>query len=196
MSPKFDAQKDVYAGLVKDLKTASDLINTKAVDKDADILFAGDMSKWKKLANSLSLRLLNRMLGKSDSPLDAKAETARILSDPVKYPVMTSNVDVAQLLYLARPNNNPTNENRRTRDDHRISTSLLDKLVALDDPRLPVYASKATATGLYKGVPSGLSNSNAGALGFTNTSKIGGYFVQVTTPGVLMSYAELNLINV
>ena len=195
VAPKFDAQKDVYAGLVKDLKTASDLINAKAVDKDADILFAGDMSKWKKFANSLSLRLLNRMLGKTGSPIDAKAEMTRILSDPAKYPVMTSNADVAQLIYLARPNNNPTNENRRTRDDHRISTALLDKLVALSDPRLAVYANKAAATGLYKGVPNGLPNSDAGALGFTNTSKIGDYFVQPTTPGVLMSYAELNLVK-
>lgn len=195
VAPKFDAQKDVYAGLVTDLKTASDLINAKAVSKEGDILFAGDMTKWKKLANSLSLRLLNRMLGKTGSPIDAKAEMTRILSDPVRYPVMTSNADVAQLVYLTRPNNNPTSENRRTRDDHRVSATLVDKLVALGDPRLAVYASKAVATGQYKGVPNGLPNSEAGALGFTNTSKIGDYFTQETTPGVLMSFAELNLIR-
>ncbi|ADB42002.1 SusD/RagB family nutrient-binding outer membrane lipoprotein [Spirosoma linguale] len=195
VAPKFDAQKDVYAGLVNDLKIASDLISTKTVDKDADILFAGDMTKWKKLANSLSLRLLNRMLGKTGLTLDPKAEMTRILSDPTKYPVMTSNSDVAQLVYLSRPNNNPTNENRRTRDDHRVSATLVDKLVALGDPRLGVYANKAVATGLYKGVPNGLPNSDAGALGFTSTSKIGDFFVQETTPGVIMSYAELNFIK-
>ncbi|GAB3033797.1 SusD/RagB family nutrient-binding outer membrane lipoprotein [Spirosoma pulveris] len=195
VAPKFDAQKDVYIGLVNDLKTASDLISTKTVDKDADILFAGDMTKWKKLANSLSLRLLNRMVGKTGLSIDPKAEMTRILSDPTKYPVMTSNTDVAQLVYLSRPNNNPTNENRRTRDDHRISATLVDKLVALGDPRLGVYANKAVATGLYKGVPNGLPNSDAGALGFTSTSKIGDFFVQETTPGVIMSYAELNFIK-
>ncbi|SOD95587.1 SusD/RagB family nutrient-binding outer membrane lipoprotein [Spirosoma fluviale] len=195
VAPKFDAQKDVYAGLVNDLKTASDLISTKTVDKDADILFAGDMTKWKKLANSLSLRLLNRMVGKTGLSIDPKAEMTRILSDPAKYPVMTSNTDVAQLVYLSRPNNNPTSENRRTRDDHRVSATLVDKLVALGDPRLGVYANKAVATGLYKGVPNGLPNSDAGALGFTSTSKIGDFFVQETTPGVIMSYAELNFIK-
>ena len=147
VSPKFDAQKDVYAGLVADLKTANDLINTKAVSKEGDILFAGDMTKWKKFANSLSLRLLNRMLSKTGAPIDVKAEMTRILSDATKYPVMTSNADVVQLVFLARPNNNPTNENRRTRDDHRVSATLVDKLVALGDPRLGVYANKATATG-------------------------------------------------
>jgi hypothetical protein len=195
VAPKFDAQKDVYTGLINDLKTASDLISTKTVDKEADILFAGDMTKWKKFANSLSLRLLNRMIGKTGLSIDPKAEMTRILSDPAKYPVMTSNTDVAQLVYLTRPNNNPTNENRRTRDDHRVSATLVDKLVALGDPRLGVYANKAVATGLYKGVPNGLPNSDAGALGFTNTSKVGDYFMQETTPAVIMSYAELNFIK-
>jgi len=195
VAPKFDMQKDVYAGLIADLKTASDLINTKTVSSEGDILFAANMTKWKKFANSLSLRLLNRMVNKSGLSIDPKAEMTRILSDPTKYPVMTSNTDVAQLVYLARPSNNPINENRRTRDDHRVSATMMTKLVGLSDPRLAIYASKAADTGEYKGVPNGLSNSEAGALGLTKTSKIGTYFVQETTPGVLMSYAELNFIK-
>ncbi|RYF53649.1 MAG: SusD/RagB family nutrient-binding outer membrane lipoprotein, partial [Cytophagaceae bacterium] len=91
VAPKFDMQKDVYAGLIADLKTASDLINTKTVSSEGDILFAANMTKWKKFANSLSLRLLNRMVNKSGLSIDPKAEMTRILSDPTKYPVMTSN---------------------------------------------------------------------------------------------------------
>jgi len=195
VSPKFDMQKDVYAGLVADLKTASDLISSKTVSSEGDILFGANMTKWKKFANSLSLRLLNRMVGKSGLSIDPKAEMTRILSDPTKYPVMTSNADIAQLVYLARPNNNPINENRRTRDDHRVSATMMDKLISMSDPRLAIYASKAADTGEYKGVPNGLSNSEASALGLSKTSKIGTYFVQETTPGVLMSYAELNFIK-
>ncbi len=195
VAPKFDMQKDVYTGLVADLKTASDLISSKSVSSEGDILFGANMTKWKKFANSLSLRLLNRMVGKSGLSIDPKSEMTRILSDPTKYPVMTSNADIAQLVYLARPNNNPINENRRTRDDHRVSATMMDKLVSLSDPRLAIYASKAADTGEYKGVPNGLSNSEASALGLSKTSKIGTYFVQETTPGVLMSYAELNFIK-
>ncbi|MBO0933039.1 SusD/RagB family nutrient-binding outer membrane lipoprotein [Fibrella aquatilis] len=194
--PKYDTQKTVYAGLVADLKTASDLINTKAVDKTADILLAGNMTGWKKFANSLSLRLLNRMVGKSDSPIDTKAEMTRILSDPTKYPVLTSNADNIQLTYLAdAPNNNPTNQNRKTRDDHRVSKTLIDKLTALKDPRLAVYAALPAGGGTYAGVPNGLPNADASALGLTKTSKIGDYFVRGATPGVLVSYAELNFIK-
>lgn len=193
--PKYDTQKDVYAGLVAELKTASDLINTKAVNADGDILFKGDMSKWKKFANSLSLRLLNRMLGKADAPT-AKTEMERILSDPTKYPIMASNADNAQLVYLAAaPNNNPINQNRKTRDDHRVSKTLVDKLKGLNDPRLAIYAKKPESGGDYVGVPNGLGNVDAGNLGLTKTSKIGDYFVAATTPGVLMSFAELNFIK-
>ncbi|MDR6194253.1 SusD/RagB family nutrient-binding outer membrane lipoprotein [Siphonobacter sp. SORGH_AS_0500] len=192
--PKYDAQKDVYAGLVKDLKTASELINTKTVNTAADLIYGGDMTKWKKFANSLSLRLLNRMLAKSDAPIDVKAEMTRILSDPTKYPVMTAVSDNAKLVYLTdAPNNNPINQNRKTRDDHRVSKTLTDKLQALNDPRLAVYANKVN--GAYVGVPNGLSNTEAGALGLAKTSKVGDYFVAATSPSVLMTFAELNFIK-
>ena len=194
--PKYDAQKEVYAGLVTDLKTASDLINAKAVDKSADILLGGNMTGWKKFANSLSLRLLNRMLGKADSPIDAKAEMTRILSDPAKYPVLASNADIVQLTYLAdAPNNNPVNQNRKTRDDHRVSKTLVDKLTALNDPRLGVFAARSATGAAYVGVPNGLPNADATALGLTKTSKIGDYFARGAAPGVLISYAEVNFIK-
>ena len=194
--PKYDAQKDVYAGLVADLKTASDLINAKTVNKDGDILFGGNMTLWKKFANSLSLRLLNRMLDKADAPINAKTEMARILGDPAKYPVLASNADNVQLLYLAdAPNNNPVNQNRKTRDDHRVSKSLTDRLTALNDPRLAVFANKDATTGKYVGVANGLTNTEAGNLGLAKTSKIGDYFTAARVPGVLLSFAELNFIR-
>lgn len=194
--PKYDTQKDVYAGLVKDLQMASDLINTKAVAKDADILFAGDMSKWKKFANSLSLRLLNRMLTKADAAMNVKIEMERILGNPAKYPVMVSNADNIQLVYLGdRPNNNPVHENRLTRDDHRISKTMTDKLTMLKDPRMDVFAKKADQGGTVVGVSNGLGNTEAGNLGLAKTSKVGDYFVQSKAPAVLMTFAELNFIK-
>lgn len=194
LQPKYDAQKDVYAGLVAELKAAGEQID--AVDKTkaigGDILLGGDLTKWRKFANGLSLRILNRMLGKADSPIDAKAEIERILKDPAKYPVPAANADIVQLVYLAAaPSNNPVNENRKTRDDHRIGATLVNKLKAMGDARLAVYANVPADGGDYKGVPNGLSASDANAMGLSKTSKVGNYFVAATAPGVLMSYAEL-----
>ncbi len=131
LKPTYDAQKDVYAELVKTLKTANDMIvlNNTNLAVAGDILFSGNMMKWKKFANSLSLRILNRMNGK----VDVAADINRILSDPGKYPILTSNADNVQLNYLAGvPNNNPINENRKTRDDHRISATIVEQLKGLE----------------------------------------------------------------
>ncbi len=198
LQPKYDAQKDVYAGLVAELKTAGEMIDVADKSKaiGGDILLNGDLTKWRKFANSLSLRILNRMLGKPDAPIDVKAEIERILKDPAKYPVLASNSDNIQLVYLsAAPSNNPVNENRKTRDDHRVGATLVNKLKALSDARLPIYANLPADGGDYKGVPNGLSASDANALGLSKTSKVGNYFVAATAPGVLMSYAELLFIK-
>ncbi|MHA4738003.1 SusD/RagB family nutrient-binding outer membrane lipoprotein [Dyadobacter sp. MSC1_007] len=192
--PKYDPQKNVYAGLIGELKTAGETIDLADKNKAiaGDILLNGNLTKWKKFANSLSLRILARMIGKADAPIDVKAEITRILSDPAKYPVLESVADNIQLNYLdATNNNNPINQNRKTRDDHRVSATLVNKLTALDDARLAVYANKPADGGDFKGVPNGLSSSDANALGLSKTSKVGDYFVAATAPGVIMSYAEL-----
>ena len=198
LQPTYDAQKDVYAGLVAELKAANNQINVTDKSKAiaGDILFNNDLTKWKKFANSLSLRILNRMLDKTDAPVDVKAELNRILSDPSTYPVITSNSDNIQLNYIdATNNNNPINQNRKTRDDHRVSATLINKLKAMNDARLAVYADKPADGGDYKGVPNGLSNADANALGLSKTSKVGAYFVSATAPGVIMSYTELLFIK-
>lgn len=198
LQPKYDSQKDIYAALLTDLKNANDMIvigdNSMAIS--GDILFSGNMLKWKKFANSLSLRILTRMIDKTDSPVNVATEAQRILSNPQTYPVMESNADIIQLNYLAAPpNNNPVENNRRTRDDHRISATIVEKLKELSDPRLAIYANKAADTDLYTGVPNGLTNSEANSLGLTRTSKVGSYFTTATAPGVIMSYAELLFIK-
>ncbi len=194
LKPTYDAQKDVYADLIKTLKSANDMINLtdNSLAISGDILYSGNMLKWKKFANSLSLRILNRMNGK----MDVSADINRILSDPGKYPLLASNADNVQLSYLAGvPNNNPVSENRKTRDDHRVSATLIDKMKDLKDARLAVYADLPADGGDYKGVPNGLSNSDANALGLSKTSKVGSYFTAATAPGVVMTYAELLFIK-
>lgn len=194
LKPTYDAQKDVYADLVKTLKSANDMINLtdKNLAISGDILYSGNMLKWKKFANSLSLRILNRVNGKAD----VSADLNRILSDPGQYPLLSSNADNVQLGYLAGvPNNNPVNENRKTRDDHRVSATLVNKMKDLKDARLAVFADLPADGGEHKGVPNGLSNSDANALGLSKTSKVGSYFTAATAPGVIMTYAELLFIK-
>lgn len=200
VSPKYDTQASIYHDIVKKLDTANTLLDPAGKEIGGDILFGGDIAKWKMFANSMRLRLLLRMQAKDVAYVTA--EMTKMVADPAKYPVFESNDDNAQLVYLgSAPNNNPINENRKTRDDHRVSATIIDIQWTNNpnmDYRVTVYANLPSAhpTG-WVGLPNGLTSSKALAYkgnGLTQTSKIGNYFTAASCPGVLMSYAELQFI--
>ncbi|MGX5853593.1 SusD/RagB family nutrient-binding outer membrane lipoprotein [Dyadobacter jiangsuensis] len=189
LAPKYDAQKDVYIGLLNDLKKATELINTSGSPISGDLVYNGNLSKWKKFGNSLRLRIALRIADKE--PETAKAVIAELAKD--KSALIASNDEIAQLVYLASPNQNPVSRDRETRDDYRVSKSIIDKLQELKDPRLAVFANKtvdATPTG-YIGVTNGLPADSAAKLGFTKTSKLGDYFTAPASPAIFVSYAEV-----
>ncbi|MET7257707.1 SusD/RagB family nutrient-binding outer membrane lipoprotein [Dyadobacter fermentans] len=189
LTPKYDAQKDVYIGLLNDLKKATELINTSGSPISGDLVYNGNLTKWKKFANSLRLRIALRIADKE--PETAKAVVAELAKD--KSALIASNDEIAQLVYLASPNQNPVSRDRETRDDYRVSKSIIDKLQELKDPRLAVFANKtvdATPTG-YIGVTNGLPADSAAKLGFTKTSKLGDYFTAPASPAIFVSYAEV-----
>lgn len=189
LTPKYDSQKDVYLGLLNDLKKATELIDTTGAPIGGDLVFNGNLTKWKKFANSLRLRIALRIADKE--PEAAKAVVAELTKD--KTALISSNDEIAQLIYLASPNQNPVSRDRETRDDYRVSKSIIDKLQELKDPRLAVFANKtvdATPTG-YIGVTNGLPADSAAKLGFTKTSKLGDYFTAPASPAVFVSYAEV-----
>lgn len=79
-----------------------------------------------------------------------------------------------------------------TRQDYRISKTIVDRLAGLNDPRLPVYAQLTdSAPRIYKGVPNGLLTDDANSLGLSRTSRPGDYFRAPHAPAVIMSYAEV-----
>ena len=197
LSPVYDTQESIYAALIANLVKANDLLTDDAPEIEGDILFDGDLMAWKKFANSLRLRLVMRQ---SDRVNPTAAITA-IVKDPVKYPIFTSNADNAALLYLgSAPNNHPINENRKTRDDHRVSKTLIDILWVTNpnmDYRVAVYANLPSAGGWWEGLPNGMTSTDAANYkgnGLTKTSKIGNYFSSATAPGMLMSFAEVQFI--
>lgn len=197
LSPKYDTQESVYEALLANLKEANELLNDDSKEINGDILFDNDLMKWKKFANSLRLRLLIR---RSDK-VNPTAEISEILSDPDKYPIFESNDDNAALAYLgSAPNNNPINENRKTRDDHRLSKTLVDFMytnIPGVDWRIVVYANVSQDGGDFVGLPNGMTSTKAANYlgnGLSKTSKIGDYFSDASAPGMLMSYAELQFI--
>lgn len=70
LSPKFDTQMEIYQGTIADLDLAIATIGDNLTTGggvndmgDNDLLFNGDLQKWKRLANTLKLKVGIRALG-------------------------------------------------------------------------------------------------------------------------------------
>lgn len=189
ITPVYDKQSDVYSGLLADLKSAKNLLNTNGSAISGDILYKNNISKWIKFANALRLRIALRI---ADAAPDKAKQVITDLNND-NDAIFADNTDIAQLIYQLSPQQNPISAAFDTRDDYRISKTIVDKLTDLNDPRLAIYASKTEATTpeVYVGLPNGLTNSGASAIGFTKTSKPGAYFLAPQAPAVIVSFAEV-----
>lgn len=204
LKPKYDAQKDVYYGMLKTLTDATTAMASGSGLGSGDPIYAGNVAKWRKFSNALRLRLAMRMQ-KADAA-KANAEIAAAVAAPGG--LMTSNADNAALVWPGDGTfDNPWSSNFLTRDDYRMGKPLVDVLIAWSDPRLAIYAQPTTADPTkYAGQPAGLDNTGAGSYG-TLGSRIGalwypgktvagtfGTTAGKTTPTYLMTFAEQNFI--
>ncbi|MDR7131309.1 hypothetical protein J2X69_003670 [Algoriphagus sp. 4150] len=189
-SPKYDSMEEVYAGILADLAEANDLLSTSGPAVVGDILFNGEIMDWKRFANSLALRIANRQAVKK--PAESREIMTRILADPAKYPIIENNSQAAELIHSdAIGSRNKMFDVFSTRSDWNISTTLIDKLLALDDERITVYA-QPIGDGSYLGLPNGLTDAAADKI---NASRIGVKYITPTAPSVLMTYAEVEFIK-
>ena len=188
ITPAYNTQKEVYTGLLEDLKQAQSLLGTSNGAVTGDLVYKGDILKWKKLVNSLRLRIALRISDRE--PALAKQTAIEATNDAAG--VLSSNNDTFKFTYISSPQQNPASAWFETRDDYRISKTMVDKLYELSDPRLPVYAQLPSdaSVGKYVGGANGLSNNDANSQGFAKTSKPGTYFLTSQSPAVLASYSE------
>ncbi len=202
-SPRYDTQEDIYNGLVDMLEAAANRIDHSAGSiGSADLIFGGDMAKWEKLANSLRLRIYIRMSHVDETT--ASTGIAGIINSGV--PLIESHDDNAELEYLPYPSNNPVNNFSRTREDHKVSHTLLSRLNELDDPRMRIYAAPmrnqdaeptheifTASNGFnYQGVVNGDEDNS---VGLAASSTMGHYFLSPTSPGRIMTYNEVLFIR-
>ncbi len=189
VTPVYDAQKDVYAGLLNDLSEAQSLLGPGGGEVEGDVVYDGDIEKWKKFVNSLKLRIALRIADREEDL--ARQTISAVVADPSG--LIGSNEEIFRFVYSSSPQHNPQAAWFETRDDYRVSKSMVDQLLALADPRLPVYARLPSdaSVGRYVGVPNGLSNSDANNLGFAKTSRPGTFFLTDVSPAVIFSQAEV-----
>jgi len=162
LTPVYDTQASIYADLLVQLEEANVTLAAAIPSTNlgaGDIIFGGDPVAWRKFANSLKLRLLNRAAGTPwtftynmvapQAPVTttpgaaalstADAQIAAILADPVTYPIFESNDDNVKLVFPGLPYRNDIFNALYTRTDQAISETMVNWLKARTDPRLHIY---------------------------------------------------------
>lgn len=157
-SVPYDAQDKIYDDFFKRLDTAVNVLKTqtdKAPFGSYDLLFAGDVNKWIKFANTLRLRLAVRISNVDAERARTEAEAAYAGG------VFTSSP--GDDVYAPK---NTLDQNRlsqmSTWNEFRMSATMESVMKGYDDPRISKYFIPAKATGTYEGLRNGL---NADQLG-------------------------------
>lgn len=151
-TPVFDPQRDIYLGVLDNLEKANTLLSKAPseyinIDNNQDVLYSGDVTKWRKFANSLALRYYMRLSVKE--PTIAEDGITRIASNPATYPVITSASEDANIAYIGNSQSDswPTNMeyNADEYGDYmrlKMCRTLVEAMQVNDDPRLGVWAEK------------------------------------------------------
>ena len=164
--PVYDNQQSLYTALLADLDAAVSSLDDSKDKPTADLMYAGDIAKWRKFGYSLMLRMAMRLT-------KADAATAKSYAEKAATGTFASAADDAFI--ICDNANGYTNDYARdltTAQDFyevRWSKTLIDYLDANDDPRLGVIAEVPLA-GLVANQTVGLAgNSDASVqLGLPN----------------------------
>ena len=204
--PKYDKQEDIYKQIITDLKAGRDAVNSSSTVPSGDILYYGNMNRWKKLANSVilqaSLQLSKKYPGASDF---AATEFKSALSNTAG--VIETVADEAW--FTINPSQsypNPFSGFRAA--DYRISREIVESLKGTTsgadakfnrtsnhtpDIRLNLYSTTGNMTAV--GLPYGYDASALANAGYTATaSTVSARFRSNNSPISLMtaSYTFLN----
>ena len=194
-SPAYTAQEEIYTGIISTLTEASNMIDeTDVALASSDLVYGGDMTKWKKFANAVKMRAAIRIA-------DVMPELAQqAITEALEAGAFESNDDNAFIPFGdASPYQNPIYENYYVsgRDDWAVTDVLIDLMNENEDPRRAAYATPATGDGAFVGFPFGLDNGAAAARfqqgGFSRPSlRVRG---EPSVPAILMLYDEVLFIQ-
>lgn len=141
--PAYDTQEDIFLGILQELTEANEMLSESGGKINGDILYAGDILKWKKLINSFKLRVLISLSAKEgNTKLNVAARFREVYENPGTYPIFTSLADQAQLVFFDRDGNRyPLFHDKSSQTAVYMERTFVDLLKARKDPRLFVFGS-------------------------------------------------------
>ena len=220
LTPKYDTQKSIMIQCLKWLEDSNSdltqLIQNPSIggtglgaNLGGDIFFGNDLTKWQKTVNTFKLRLLLELSKQSaDADVNAPAQFAAIIGNPIKYPLMSSAADNLQYTFIAPNNYYPQNPDNFGQNGSRQngSSTYIGLLTSFQDPR--VYATheparyyvdtlhqSATAFNSFVGADPGLDlgvmYNNAGLQKYSFINRYRYYSTYTGEPSIQIGYPEL-----
>ena len=220
LNPTYDTQKAVMIQCLAWLESANadmtQLIATPSVGGTGlgaalggDFMLGNSLSQWQKVVNTFRLRLLMQLSKKTSDPdLNVAASFNAIVTNPTKYPLMTSSADNLQYTFVVPNNFYPQNPNNFGQSGSRQNTSAtyIGLLTQLKDPRVYVTAEPArylvdtkgqSATdfasfvGADPGEDLGIMYNNAGLQYYSFINRKHYYSTYTGEPSIQIGYPEL-----
>lgn len=193
--PKFDDAKTAYYDMLTRLDKDIAALNTASASfGTADVIYGGDVAKWKKFAASFKLKM-----GITIADLDA-AKAKEVVQSAITAGVFTSNDDNALFKYVASPpNTNPiwVDLVQSARQDFVANSTIMGFLnpqTPLADPRLPYYFTvNSLDSNKYAGADPGASAAFSAFSKPSGPLLISSSIGKITNadfPGLLLDYAE------
>ena len=149
--PKYDAQSTIYPDMLAKLEAAATGLNgSNRSFGSGDLIYQGDVDQWRKLANSLMLRLGMRLVKVDPGAAQSWVQKA------IAGGTMESNDDIAYI-----PHNDPSGWRNGNGSvfladrSPRLSEFFVNWMVGHSDPRLYVYGQSPVAGSDPVGMPNG-----------------------------------------
>lgn len=189
----YDSQEDIYHDFFTLLDEADAVLSNADQSRKPfgvnDLIYQGDISKWRRFANSLRLRLALRI--SSVAPEKAKIEAEKAVAAGV---METNEHDAFMAVNANTPNG--LNAISAWGEGFVMSAAMESYLKGYQDPRMAEYFSRGVNSGEYRGIRNGLtpgqlSSSPLNAAG--SASNVGPRFLenqQTTNPLFAMYAAE------
>ncbi|NDV44799.1 SusD/RagB family nutrient-binding outer membrane lipoprotein [Muricauda sp. 40Bstr401] len=148
ITPVYDSQAVIYEGVINELNQAMEIIGSSTVTGEGvellsnnDLFFGGDLQQWKKLANTLKLRMALRAQGAPGADFANAAITEAMAADLLV--LETDNALMEKDTEISQWSNAAYGDvwyNFGVGSNWTVGKTLIDYLQNNNDPRLPMYA--------------------------------------------------------
>ena len=133
--PKYDTQESIYMDMLTELESAVSALDPGGKIEAADLFYAGNIAKWKKLGNSIMLRVAMRLSKKNPGKAQeyaAKAFNGGVFQSNADNCVMRFTTSIGNPMYGYFTGSEQAN--------YYLNKTFVDFLKNSNDPRLQVIS--------------------------------------------------------